>query len=68
LVSPVSSSVTLSTTHIDGGAEVEAGVTLVDDLEVLPLYEGTHLWLPGQNIGNQLPANLLLVVVLKIVS
>ena len=34
---------------LHGAAEVETGVALVDDLEVLPLEERAHLWLPGGN-------------------
>ena len=35
--------------YINCRAEVETGVALVDDLEVLPLEERAHLWLPGGN-------------------
>ena len=45
---------------LDGTAEVERGVALVDDLQVLVLQEGAHLWLPRQNLGDQLAADLFL--------
>merc|ERR1719412_3568037 len=45
-------------------AEVETGVSLVNYLHLLPLDEAAHLGLPRKDVGNQLPADLLLVVVL----
>lgn len=51
--------------HINCGAEVETGVSLVNYLQLLPLDEAAHLRLPRKDVRDQLSADLLLVVVLK---
>ena len=51
-------------THVYGRAEVETGVSLVHDLQVLPLDERAHLGLPGQDVRDQLTTDFLLVVFL----
>ena len=51
--------------YIDCCAEVETGVSLVNYLQLLPLDEAAHLRLARQDVGDQLSADLLLVVVLK---
>ena len=43
---------------LHGAAEVETGVALVDDLEVLPLEERAHLGLPRQHRRYDLPRHL----------
>lgn len=48
---------------LDGAAEVEAGVSLVDDFEVSPLQEAAHLGLAGQNHLHELPHHLLPLLV-----
>ena len=51
--------------YINCRAEVETGVSLVNYLHLLPLDEAAHLGLPRKDVGDQLPADLLLVVVLQ---
>ena len=51
--------------YINCCAEVETGVSLVNYLHLLPLDEAAHLGLPRKDVGDQLPADLLLVVVLQ---
>jgi hypothetical protein len=50
--------------YLNGAAKVEAGISLVDHLELLPLQEGGHLWLPRQNRRDQIPRDFLLTSVL----
>ena len=51
--------------YVNCCAEVETGVSLVNYLQLLPLDEAAHLRLARQDVGDQLSADLLLVVVLK---
>jgi hypothetical protein len=51
--------------YLNSAAEVEAGISLVDHLELLPLQEGGHLWLPRQNRRDQIPRDFLLATVLE---
>ena len=49
----------LVVTLLYGAAEVETGVALVHYLEVLPLEERAHLWLPRQHRRYDFPRHLL---------
>ena len=51
--------------YVNCRAEVETGISLVNYLQLLPFDEAAHLWLARKDVGDQLPADLLLVVVLK---
>ena len=55
----------LRRSYVNCSAEVETGISLVNYLQLLPLNEAAHLGLSRKNVGDQLSADLLLVVVLK---
>ena len=48
---------------LNSTTEVEAGIALVDNLHIVPLYEGGHLGTPPQYVGDQVSCQLLLCLV-----